>query len=357
MDSTKRGLWKPSDGIRFGSGLESKSPYSQLDPSRFISASSVNSAPQVAKQQSSVRRIKSEDGVYQGKAESLSLPAAMSAITLGPSPSKTDETLGPSPSKANGTLGPSPSKADGTAQDEDKPVVSPTPHETPLDFKIPLKLHQAALAKDSADPWWSHTLYRSMGDDGVEKTVQVHYCKTRTVMEEVIQKHFCGEKVLGFDMEWDGWAAAAEDSVRKMVSLVQFASPGHIGLFHLAVFKEDDDKLTGPLFRSIMQDLDIAKVGVNILADCTRLATHIGVQTQGVIELSHMHNVVKHGADGVAKPLQRRAVKLEVQAKEHLLLPLYKDSKVRQSRWTNPLTPRQVKCELFGPDCNLVFGL
>lgn len=216
---------------------------------------------------------------------------------------------------------------------------------TSLDFNICTELFQTALGqpKDSPGSFWSHTMYRSAAADGTAQNVKVHYCTSRHTMEHVCQKYFAGQPVLGFDLEWVAYARR-DGGPRANVSLIQVASPGRIGLFHVALFPRDD--FVAPTFRAIMEDVAVAKVGVHIQADCTRLRNFLGVRTRGIVELSHLYKLVRYARDAQRRKLINKIpVALATQVHEVLKLPLFKGDSVRSSNWSKPLTSKQVTCK------------
>jgi ribonuclease D len=187
-------------------------------------------------------------------------------------------------------------------------------------------------------------LYRGPAEDGIEKRVKVHYCKSKHTTERVCQ-YFLNEPVLGFDLEWVAEANRFQGP-RRNVSLIQIASPSRIALFHVALFPKKDD-LVAPTFRKIMEDAEVTKVGVAIKADCTRLRKFLDVNARGIFELSHLYKLVKYSTSGQLKLVNKRLVTLATQVREHLHLPLFKGQDVRSSDWTQPLKMDQLICKLF----------
>ncbi|KAM3540714.1 hypothetical protein ARSEF1564_006396 [Beauveria bassiana] len=227
-------------------------------------------------------------------------------------------------------------------------TVSIEPPLTSLDFNISKDLFKAALGqpKDSAGSFWSHTMYKSTSADGTVQDVQVHYCTSRQAMEVACQTYFAHEPVLGFDLEWVAYATRG-GGPRQNVSLIQLASPGRIGLFHVALFPKadegEDGGLVAPTFRAIMEDAAVDKVGVHIQADCTRLRNFLGVDARGVFELSHLYKLVKHAGDKQRRKLINKVpVALATQVQEILKLPLFKGESVRGSNWSKALTSKQL---------------
>ncbi|KAK5993392.1 3'-5' exonuclease [Cladobotryum mycophilum] len=214
---------------------------------------------------------------------------------------------------------------------------------TPLTFNISSELFTAAqeAAAGTPESYWSHTMYQQVQDNGTIDKVKVHHCKTKHSMEHVCKSYFLGEPILGFDMEWMAFVSRGSGP-RENVSLIQVASPSHIGLFHVALFPKDDD-FVAPTFREIMGDPDVSKVGVNILADCTRLKTHLGVNSRGIFELSHLYRVVKYLPDNRRTLINKKLVALSAQVEDQLGLPLYKGESVRSGNWMKALDESQLR--------------
>ena len=154
-----------------------------------------------------------------------------------------------------------------------------------------------------------------------------------------------GEKVVGFDLEWEKFKSkAGEDSAKRCVSLVQIAAEEKVALFHLAVFRGGDstEELMPPSLRAFLENPKIIKVGVNIGGDATRLRNCFGVEMQGNIELSHLYKLVTYGESNPAK-VNRGLYALASQVKEVLHLPLAKGA-VRTSSWSKRLnTPLTIE--------------
>ncbi|KAM0287435.1 hypothetical protein ACHAQH_000386 [Verticillium albo-atrum] len=230
----------------------------------------------------------------------------------------------------------------GAAISVDTSTVMKSPPMTSLPFNISATAFskaQQALA-GSADSYWSHTLYRGRDANGSEQIVKIHYCKSKHTMENVCQ-YFLGEKVLGFDLEWQP-NASRDSGPRRNVSLIQLASPSRIALFHVALFPGADDDLIAPTFRQIMEDPDVSKAGVNIKADCTRLRNWFDVGTRGIFELSNLYKLVKHSTSGRVDLVNKRLVSLATQVQDCLGLPMFKGSDVRSSDWSQALNMQQI---------------
>ncbi|KAG5921972.1 hypothetical protein E4U61_005975 [Claviceps capensis] len=213
---------------------------------------------------------------------------------------------------------------------------------TSLSFNIcPEAFYAARSAKaGSRDSFWKYTMYKGKSAAGTIEQVQLHYCTSNESMETVCKKYFLDEDVLGFDLEWLA-SATREHAARDNVSLIQIASPNHIALFHLAVFPLTDELLSHTL-RKILEDATVSKVGVGIRGDCTRIKNNLGVTVNGIFELSHLYNQIKHTEAKTAKRINKTVVSMAKQVEEILGLPLFKEGWVRSSDWTNVLNERQL---------------
>ncbi|KAF2405514.1 ribonuclease H-like protein, partial [Trichodelitschia bisporula] len=187
----------------------------------------------------------------------------------------------------------------------------------------------------STAAYWSHELYR--GPRG--EKISVYYGRSLKTSENVAQ-FFLGKPLLGFDMEWRP-NATKSSGTKANVSLIQLACEDRIGLFHLALHRGDSvEDIMPPTLRKILESQDVAKVGVAILADYTRLQKHLGIQPSGLIELSHLHNLVMYSGSR-PEMVTRKMVSLANQVQSHLQLPLYKGT-VRTSDWGKELNHQQV---------------
>lgn len=213
---------------------------------------------------------------------------------------------------------------------------------TPLEFNISREQFLAARAAVPGTPesYWSYNMYHRNGENGAVDNVKVHYCESKSTMERVCAEYFLDEDVIGLDLEWMIYARAA-DGARRNASLIQIASPSRIALFHIAVFKPGSD-FVPPSFRKIMENPKVSKVGVNIGPDCTRLKNHLGVNVQGIFELSHLYRIVKHFPHE-RHLIHKGLVSLAIQVQGQLLLPLYK-GEVRTGNWMRRLNAQQIDC-------------
>jgi hypothetical protein len=247
-----------------------------------------------------------------------------------PTPASTDSKVTP---HANI---PSVAKVEKPGQDK-----APDPCTT---FSIPEPLFRRAknALQGTPESFWSYALYR--GPQSKKPTV--HYCKSVMTTERVIQMYFADQKVIGFDIEWaPDFLKFTNKSPRKTLSLVQIASEDRIGLFHIAQYPRQQDEtpesLVAPSLRKIMENPDTTKVGVAIKADCTRLRKNLGIDSQGLFELSHLYKLVKFSESNDTHLINKTLVSLATQVQDHLHLPLFK-GEVRGSDWSQPLQMEQI---------------
>ncbi|OBT45244.1 hypothetical protein VE00_03649 [Pseudogymnoascus sp. WSF 3629] len=230
------------------------------------------------------------------------------------------------------------------SQQQEAVTENPEPNEetevhTPLSFVMPPEVLQKAkdATPDTPDSFWTHRLYT--GPDNAK--VKVHYCKSRHTTESVLQKHFLGKPVLGFDIEWK-IDATRFSSPKKNVSLIQVACEDRIILSHLALFPKDGtDDLVAPTLKAILEDPNVSKCGVAIKADCTRVRKFLKVDTRGIFELSHLHRLIEGSAARNPTLINKKLVSLTSQASEHLALPIFK-GEVRGSDWSEALSMEQI---------------
>lgn len=231
------------------------------------------------------------------------------------------------------------------ASQADAPQIAKTRFCGPLGFHIPeAQLNHIEKAHQKDQIYWQYSLYQ--GPSG--ERIKIHYCKSKENSED-IAKLFLHEEVIGFDIEWKQ-AATAQHGIRKNVSLVQIASENRIALFHISRYAKGESlkDLVAPTLKTIMESPNITKVGVSIKADCTRLRKFMGIDSRGIFELSHMYKLVKHASDN-PELINKKLVSLAQQVEEHLQLPLYKGSVVRNSDWSEDLKYQQIRCEAFFP--------
>ena len=210
---------------------------------------------------------------------------------------------------------------------------------SPLLYQIPAQnLRNALMAsKTSQAAFWRYTLYKSPCG---EKPL-LHYC-TKFEQAEQVAKHFSQEKIIGFDIEWEMGSSVAKGGIKDNVSLIQIACENRIALFQIALFAgETKEDLMPPSLKTILESRDILKAGVNIAGDFTRLRKCLGIEGQGIFELSHLYKLVKFSEKEPAK-VNKSPLKLAEQVQEVLFLPLHKGN-VRTSAWSRRLSMEQVE--------------
>lgn len=211
--------------------------------------------------------------------------------------------------------------------------------DAPLSFHIPLKdLRTAMLSSPNSNgAYWRHSLYKNPSGEGVTTFL----CRKFEKSEQAAQR-FLGEKVLGFDIEWESKSRVELDGIKDNVSLIQIASENSIALFQLAAFHGNTiEELMPPTLRHILESPDIIKAGVNIAADFTRMKRCLGIEGRGIFELSHLYKIVTL-SESAPERINRKVCKLSQQVQDVLLLPLAKGD-VRTSAWSKQLTSEQAQ--------------
>ena len=223
-----------------------------------------------------------------------------------------------------------------------KPVTHP---ENGMEWTIPDDVFTKAQKDNSGTPssFYSHSLYRGPGRLGPDSPVTVHYCRSTATTERVCAQHFLNQPILGFDLEWMA-NASREDRPKDNVSLVQLATSSRIGLFHVAIFQEEETAdLIPPTLKEILQNPCVIKCGVWILGDFYRLKEYFNLDPRGAIELSHYHNLITHCKLGNKGKVPKRGAKLADQVEQALGLPMYKGMDVRGSIWSDQLKLDQIR--------------
>jgi hypothetical protein len=209
----------------------------------------------------------------------------------------------------------------------------------PMLYQIPPQDLRTALmaSKTSQAAFWRYSLYKSPSGE----KPRLHYC-TKFEQAEQVAKSFSGEQVIGFDIEWEMGSTIAKSSIKNNVSLIQIACEDRIALFQVALFAGDSkEELMPPSLKAILESPEILKTGVNISGDFTRLRKCLGVEGQGIFELSHIYRLVKFSEKEPAK-VSKAFVKLADQVQDVLFLPLHKGN-VRTSAWSRRLSMEQVE--------------
>ena len=228
---------------------------------------------------------------------------------------------------------------------EDK---DPPEEHVPLAFQIPKDTLLAAMLAplNTRASFWSHNLYRGPNNE----QLSIHYCQTPEVADRVAQ-YFLSEKVVGFDVEWN--PRAPPSSIKGNASLIQLACENRIALFHISLFPGFSRQALMPAnLKAVLESPDVLKAGVAVKGDFSRLVRYLGIQPQGVFEISRLRNLVEWYAIDPAK-VSHRLVKLSAQVLQHLQLPLYKGEQlldddaqdtanVRVSDWSQRLNIQQI---------------
>lgn len=326
-------LWHPNQGVVFQQPL-----YPVLDVARFFTEASavedIGASSRNLDEEMAANRFKHIANHNSGPSDSLAEPETNQA----------DVAQEPATSSTN-TKPSEPGSKDEEAQPENPDRSAGGPPFTPLDFKIPEETFEAAMkaAEGSPESFWTYDMYRGPSDEGGSETetkVKVHYCKSVHAAERVLQQHFLNEKVIGFDLEW---AIGKFESPRKNVSLIQLATKSRVALLHVAAFPpKDEDELVPATLRRIMGDPGITKTGVWIKGDCTRLQKHLGIESKGIFELSHLFRQVKYTMNGRHDLINKRLVSLADQVRETMHLPMFKGQDVRSSDWSKALVMDQI---------------
>ncbi|KAF4343060.1 werner syndrome helicase [Fusarium beomiforme] len=328
--TVKNRLWHPAFGITFSPEVGHQPPYPFLDITRFVHTPASNS--EIAETEEVEIDKFSEDEQFERDAAEWFDEQDRLVWPVIETISEGAEVV----SDTGGNLGEA-SKQEAISPDS---VAAPV---TSSDYTIDTNLWDAARKSKagSSQSFWSYRMYRQVQENGEEQKVRVHYCTSRHTMEHVCKRYFSGEKLIGFDLEWFVGRGPATSNPRRNVSLIQIASPSRIGLFHVALFPKNDD-FVAPTFKKIMEDESVTKVGVAIKGDCTRLKNNLGINSKGILELSHLYKLVKYSKAGELDRINKIMVSLAVQTQEVLGLPLFKGDDVRSSNWMMRLSTDQI---------------
>ncbi|KAI5810166.1 hypothetical protein DFH27DRAFT_521775 [Peziza echinospora] len=215
------------------------------------------------------------------------------------------------------------------------PIAENEPPYVPLSFQIPESemVRLLSLNDDSKHKFWSHSQYTHDG-----KKITVECCSTFDEIEIASQK-FLNEKAIGFDMEW---LSRPSKKVWDNVSLLQIAKEDHIALIHLARIKKSNvEELIPPTLRQILESKTLLKLGVAIGGDGGRLHKWLGIEVQGLMELSAIHHMNEYARERRRSAIPKVLVSLAKLSNMYLKLPIAKGS-VRISDWTKPLDKQQI---------------
>ena len=214
--------WNAFHGIAFASSHEStpSQAVSHVAPSRPSQGTSFQVDPCIWNEpqtrQHTVPRDENREGVGNvvESNKSVNLPETQSRNTTM-DPSSNDDA-----------------HSSRAGHPETRPASDIKTFRTPLGFHIPeSKLRDAMLAEPTSPAsYWHFTLYQGPGGD--KDKVKVHYCKNKETTEKIAQL-FLDNEVIGFDIEWQPNASAA-DGITKNVALIQIASEERVLLAHIA---------------------------------------------------------------------------------------------------------------------------
>lgn len=329
-------LWHPNQGVVFQQPL-----YPVLDVARFFTEASavedVGASSRGIGQDVAASRFKNIDNLNSDSSDSLAGPKTPQEPLAETCPAEVAQESATSPTESP--------ESELEKEDPQPATALNGPPFTPLDYTIPKEIFDTAMkaAEGTSESFWSYDMYRgpSGAESGkeTETKVKVHYCKSAHTAERVCQ-YFLNEKVIGFDLEWST-ESYKTTSARKNVSLVQISSQSRVALLHLAMFPSKDE-LVPPTLKRIMEDPEITKTGVWIKGDCTRLRKHLGIESRGVFELSHLFRQVKYTRNGRHDLINKRLVSLADQVRETMHLPMFKGQDVRSSDWSKPLAMDQI---------------
>ncbi|TKA62593.1 hypothetical protein B0A55_11405 [Friedmanniomyces simplex] len=213
------------------------------------------------------------------------------------------------------------------------------PHDDSLPtvtYRIPSADYRDAIkaSPNTNAAYWSYRMYRNAAGD----TPTVHYCTKLDQAERVLQQHFFGQPVLGFDIEWE-FKATKKASAKQNVSLIQIACEDRICLIHVANFMGTEiEQLVPSTLREILESDQVVKAGVNIGGDARRMREYLGVDMRAQFELSYLFKVVTFSRKDINRSMKGAGLAAQVQSV--LLLPLLKGD-VRVSSWSRKLSKEQ----------------
>ncbi|KAK0937371.1 hypothetical protein LTR48_006511 [Friedmanniomyces endolithicus] len=219
------------------------------------------------------------------------------------------------------------------------PNESHTPNQdsmTTTTYRIPVADYREAVKSslNTSAAYWSYHMYKNAAGDAPT----VHYCTKLDQAERVLQQHFLGQPVLGFDIEWEQ-RARKESAAKQNVSLVQIACEDRICLIHVAIFAGTSiEQLVPGTLREILESNQIVKAGVNIGGDARRMREYLGVNMRAQFELCPLFKLVTFARKDVNWTMKSAGLAAQVQAV--LLLPMLKGD-VRTSSWSRKLSKEQ----------------
>ncbi|KAK1009713.1 hypothetical protein LTR54_005509 [Friedmanniomyces endolithicus] len=207
---------------------------------------------------------------------------------------------------------------------------------TTTTYRIPVADYREAVKSslNTSAAYWSYHMYKNAAGDAPT----VHYCTKLDQAERVLQQHFLGQPVLGFDIEWEQ-RARKESAAKQNVSLVQIACEDRICLIHVAIFAGTSiEQLVPGTLREILESNHIVKAGVNIGGDARRMREYLGVNMRAQFELCPLFKLVTFARKDVNWTMKGAGLAAQVQAV--LLLPMLKGD-VRTSSWSRKLSKEQ----------------
>ncbi|KAK0307082.1 hypothetical protein LTR01_005728 [Friedmanniomyces endolithicus] len=207
---------------------------------------------------------------------------------------------------------------------------------TTATYRIPVADYREAVraSLNTSAAYWSYHMYKNAAGDAPT----VHYCTKLDQAERVLQQHFVGQPVLGFDIEWEQ-RARKESAAKQNVSLIQIACEDRICLIHVAIFAGTSiEHLVPATLRHILESNKIVKAGVNIGGDARRMREYLGVNMRAQFELCPLFKLVTFARKDVNWTMKGAGLAAQVQAV--LLLPMLKGD-VRTSSWSRKLSKEQ----------------
>ncbi|KAI9102593.1 ribonuclease H-like domain-containing protein [Phlyctochytrium arcticum] len=144
---------------------------------------------------------------------------------------------------------------------------------------------------------------------------RVAYTKSVRGADAVVE--LCRDNVLGFDMEWRPQFQRGKKE--NKTALIQLCSKNIIGLFHVIHMQEFPSAL-----RTILEDPDIKKSGLNIAGDANKLYRDYGVSLAGHLDVGH-----------IAKSIPISMDRCTLQELVHRMLGSYldKSDRIRMGNW------------------------
>ncbi|RPA81240.1 hypothetical protein BJ508DRAFT_414895 [Ascobolus immersus RN42] len=291
LDSLKNTIMKPSDlgSVPFGKAVASNA-WEATGPVRYSSPSS-----ELAKENKPIANNTWEMG------NPIRFAPPVAAGSSKAAPATASASVPPLSSRNNSSTPPAlvPYKPDG--------------NDSNINDSIPTPLYEL-LDKPKAG-FWSHTLY---GARYTKTQPPVKVLTTASQMDLWASKFLPGYydskkrnplNILSLDLEW---TLMAGTDARKTISVVQLAKEDLICIFHLASLPQG---FTIPQrLKEVLEDERLIKCGVCIQGDAGRLQRFLGVNVKGVLELSHLHQIIKHSEELAAELAEAARAEAEAAA-------------------------------------------